>query len=150
MFCHKRNNRIDILKGLQIDEPMIFIPWDMDENTFIDKFKGHGASLVVEKYYFVKGVTVLGESHCNIGVYFDKTIRKVGISRDNYEGYNDYINSFAAFQAVLIKAFGKPSRRERVLNDFEDCEWKISDNITIRHYVMDRFGLEEHLYIEHS
>lgn len=149
MSYRKHNNRTDILKGLLIDTPKIFIPWDIDEKTFADEFKSHGVSQVAEKYYFVRGVTVLGESNCNIGVYFDKTLRKIGISRDNYAGYEDYIKSFKIFQTVLIREFGQPNKRERSLNDFEDCEWKISDNIKIYHYVMDRFGLEEHLYIEH-
>ena len=148
MFYHKRNDRTDILKGIKIDEPKIFIPWDIDEQTFADKFKSNSVSLVAEKYYSVKGVTILGESNCNIGVYFDNKLRKVGISRDNYAGYDDYIKSFKSFQAILIRGFGQPTKCERTLNDFEDCEWKISDSIKIYHYVMDRFGLEEHLYIE--
>ncbi len=150
MFYHKNNNQTDILKGLQIDEPMIFLPWDIDENGFIDMFKNHNMSLVVEKYYFVRDVTIFDNSHCNIGVTFDKMIRKVGISRNNYEGYDAYVKSFAEFQIALIREFGQPNKLEKALNDFESCEWRISDSIKIYHYVMDRFGLEEHLYIEHS
>lgn len=149
MFYHKCNDRTDILKGLQIDEPKIFIPWDIDEKTFAELFKNHGVSMVAEKYYFVKGVTVLGERNCNIGAYFDKTLRKVGISRDNYAGYKDYIESFKTFQNALIREFGQPNKCERTLNDFEDSEWRVSKNIKIYHYVMDRFGLEEYLYIEY-
>ena len=149
MLYHKHSNRTDILKGLQIDEPMIFLPWNIDEKGFIAMFENHNMSLVVEKQFFVRGVTIFGESRCNIGVTFDRTIRKVGISRDNYGGYNSYVKSFAEFQSALVKAFGQPNMREIVLDDFESCEWEISDSIKIYHYVMDRFGLEEHLYIEH-
>jgi hypothetical protein len=150
MFCYKRNNRARVLKGLQIDDPMIFLPWDIDENVFVDIFKNHNVSLVVRKHYFVRDVTIFSENHCNIGIIFDRTICKVSIARDNYEGYDAYVKSFVGFQTALTRDFGRPNRCEKTLNDFENCEWELSANIKIHHYVINRFGLEEHLYITHS
>jgi hypothetical protein len=32
--------KIDITKGFQIDEPLVFIPWDIEEATVINDTKG--------------------------------------------------------------------------------------------------------------
>lgn len=159
MFYHKQNSQANILKGLQIDEPMIFVPWDIDENVFSDMFKDHSISLVVENNYLVKDVTILGESHCNIGVQFDNIVSEVSISRDDYGEYHpDYMKSsealkialmrsFMSFQTALIREFGQPNKRE-ILDTFESFEWHIYSNIKIYHYIMDRFGLAEYLRIK--
>jgi len=165
MFYRKHNNQLDILKGVQIDEPNIFVPWDIDENDFTNMFKNHSVYLVVEKNYSVKDVTILGESHCNIGVVFNKTMCKIGVSRDiceednslkdksikTPEDFHAYLKkSFGIFQTALESAFGKPTKREESTTapNFESCEWDIGNKIKIYHYVMDRFGLAEYLFIE--
>ena len=163
-MCYQNNcNAEKLLLGIQIDKPEVFIPWDISEIDFVELFKCYSIDFVVEKNYFVKNVTVFGENHCNIGVTFEKTIRKVGISRDNCEEDNSlkdksiktpedfktYLEkSFKSFQFALEKEFGKPSKREKVLDEFESCEWDIDNKVKIYHYVMDRFGLAEYLWIE--
>ena len=152
-----------LLLGIQIDNPKVFIPWDISEMDFVELFKCHGIDFVVEKNYYVKNVTLFGENHCNIGVTFEKTIRKIGISRDNCEEDNSlkdkliktpegckiYLEkSFKSFQIALEKEFGKPTKRSKNETGFDECEWDIGKKIKIYHYVMDRFGLAEYLWIE--
>ena len=163
MFYRKQNNQTDILKGLQIDEPKIFIPWNIDENDFVNMFKNYTVARNIERYCGVKNITVFGEINCNIVAGFDKTICKFSISRDHCEEDNSlkdksiktpedfkiYLEkSFKNFQIALEKSFGKPSKRIKSLDSFESCEWNIGNKIKIYHYVMDRFGLVEYLHIE--
>jgi hypothetical protein len=154
MFCHEsfKNSKSfqKLFLGIPIEYPGIFIPWNINEIDFIELFQKHNVHKVMEKGYFVKDITFLSEKHCNMGVYFKNTLNKISFSRNDYNGLKDYIASFNNFQIALEKAFGKPNKQKSILSDFEDCEWEISDNIRIYHYVIDRFGLEEHLYIERN
>ena len=153
MFCDKQNNQTDIINGLQIDEPNIFIPWDINENGFVDIFENHNVVRNIEKYCGIKSVTVFGEINCNIIVKFGKTIREFGISRDYHEGYifeDDFLNkSFKNFQTALEKTFGKPTKARKGTDGFVNYVWEIDKTVEIQHYVMDRFGLAEYLYITH-
>ena len=149
MFYRDQNDKSSILKGVQIDEPMIFVPWDIDEIGFVGMFGNCNVAIVAEKNYMIKGATIWGEHHCNIGVVFDKRICKISVSRDNYEGYDDYVKSFEGFQAALTRNFGQATKHEKSFADFKNSIWEISQSITIRHYIIERFCFEEHLYIEH-
>ena len=152
MFYRKSNNPKDILKGLQIDDPKILIPWDINEDDFVDMFKNHNVARNSEKYCGIKNITVFGEINCNIVVEFDKTICKFSVSRNYPERYvfeDDYlIKSFNAFQIAIEKAFGKPTKKSKDETNFKNCEWDIGNKIKIYHFVMDRFGLGEYLRIE--
>ena len=102
MFYDKKT----IFDGVQIDNPMIFMPWDMNQESFINMFQNHGVSPVGEKGYFVKNVSIFGESDCNIGVGFDDTMRDVGIARSNYEEYHpDFMKSGKAVKTALIRSY---------------------------------------------
>jgi len=147
MYYPKRQNRITLLNGLQVDFPNVFIPWDTNEKSFEEKLCCHGFSLVVEKYYSAVNTVIFGEEHCIIGVKFEETISEFGISRDYYGGYDDYIRSYSAYHKAIERLFGKPDQRQKVLGEFEDCIWTIDRKIKIHHYVMERFCLEEHLRI---
>ena len=165
MFYHKSNKDI-LLQGVQFDEPKVFIPWNISEDKFMNVFPNCNVKRIVnENYYFVKEVTIFGESPCNIVVAFEKTMRKINISRDiceednslkdksikTPEDFHAYLKkSFGIFQTALESAFGKPTKREESTTapNFESCEWDIGNKIKIYHYVMDRFGLAEYLFIE--
>jgi len=148
MFHDKYKNRRNVLAGLQLENPAVFIPWEIEATDLLGMFEDKNISQITENGYWIKEVTVWGEDKCSLGVEFYKTIKKIGISRMNYGAYDNYVKSFEAFQVALIKEFGQPSERERILLDFENCKWKIDGKINIHHYVINRFGLEEHLYIE--
>ena len=45
--------KMDIDKGFQIDRPNIFVPWDIDEKTLKDLFKGHELKHVTTGYYTI-------------------------------------------------------------------------------------------------
>jgi len=141
----EQNAREELLSGVQIEEPSVFLNWDIKEDVFVEKFVN--ADNFREHGYFVGNIIFLGQ-HCNMGVSFSGTVDKISFGRDDYSGEDGLIKSFHTFQTALEKAFGSPTKRKPVLDHFESCVWDISDEIKIRHYVMDRFGLAEYLYIQ--
>ena len=137
----------NLLLGVQIEEPEFFIPWSIKENDFLKAFQTNEVRKVVEGCYFVKDVTFLSEN-CNMGVEFRQNLYRIAFSRDTYSGQGDYGISFANFQTALENTFGKPTKRSKTKMSFDDCEWIICNRIMIKHCIINRFGYEEHLYIE--
>ena len=154
MCCiSENNNQIEIQKGIYFDNPKFFLAWDTDENSFNNMFKNHHVSKVVEKYYGINDVTVFLEPHCNIGVKFDKAIHEIGIARDKAyfskkKKYDEMVKiSFCEFQVALKKAFGAPTTAQK-RDGLEEFWWLFENGVRIHHYLMNRFGLAEYLYIE--
>ena len=145
MFYQKQNNQATILSGLQIDAPMIFVPWDMTVKDVDGYFINHSLSRVTDNYYTIKDVKLFDTLICNIGFHFDDTLKRIEFFRDDY---SDLQKSYDDFQVVFESKFGKPSKRSISSTNFEDCEWDIANKIKIYHYIMDRFGLAEYLFIE--
>ena len=145
MFYHNRNNQLDISKGLQIDDPMAFVPWDTIANNIETCFPNNPLSCVTDSYYTIKDVRLFDTLTCNIGLHFDNMLKRIEFFRNDY---SDLRKSYNDFQMIFESKFGKPSKRSSDPTNFESCEWDISNKIKIYHYVMDRFGLEEHLFIE--
>jgi len=148
MLYLDHNDKANIHEGIQIDEPVMFIPWNTDEETFKEVFKHKNMHCVADKYYSIRGATIFGEGYCNIGITFENTIREVSISREHYDGLDDYVKSFLAYQTSLARRFGEPHKCKQMPNGFAHYEWYFGNSIIIRHYVMERFCLEEHLRIE--
>ena len=152
-MCHHKlisdgDVRKQLLYGVQIEDPKVLIPWGICVNDLVSMFQYYNLSQVTEEYYYVENISFIGEK-CNMGIYFKQTLYKIAFWRDDYQGRDDYIKSFNNFQSALEKVFGQPTEQKQVLIDFENCVWYIGENITIQHFVLDRFGLEENLYIEH-
>ena len=147
MSFHKHNSQIDILKGLQIDEPNVFVPWDKNVKDVEERFPKNLLIHITDGYYTIKDVTLFDILTCNIGLHYDhgNMLKRIEFFRNDYD---DLIKSYKDFQIVFENKFGKPIKRKKVLNHFESCEWDIEGKVKIHHYVMDRFGLAEYLYIE--
>lgn len=145
MLSHDRNSRTAILKGLQIEDPMVFISWDISVKDVGGKFKGYPICYVTDSYYTIKGAKLFNTLACNIGLHFENTLKRIEFFRDNY---SDLVKSYNDFQAIFESKFGKPSKWIITSTNFEACEWDIGNKVKICHYVMDRFGLAEYLYIE--
>jgi len=137
--------RLAILDGIQIDAPNVFIPWDLCESEVRKIFLNYQVSHIVDAYYAIKDVRIFNTLVCNIGLHFDKALSRVEFFRNDYA---DLHKSYNEFQKVFIGKFGKPSRRSRASAGFDSCEWDIDNRVKISHFVMDRFGLTEYMFIE--
>lgn len=139
--------KMDIDKGFQIDQPNIFVPWDIDENTLTDLFKGQKLKHVTTGYYTIN-CTSLDSLNCMIGFHFDPRsngrLNELEFFRMNYDNQQ---KSFDEFQNAFTNSFGQPSSTTKGNEGFNNYEWRLN-NVQIVHYVFDRFGPEEHMRIK--
>ena len=145
MFYHEHGSRAEILKGLQIDAPMVFILWDSNANDFEDCLLKHPLSHVTDNYYVIKNARLFDTLICNIGFHFENKLKRIEFFRDDYGNLRDSYNDI---QKRFECRFGKPYKCENVLDEFENSEWNIGNKVRIYHDVIDRFGLTEYLCIE--
>jgi hypothetical protein len=167
---------MNITIGYQIDQPGVFIPWDIDQKGLQDLLGEYGLKRITEGYYSISCVS-LGDLHHRLGFHFEiapdakkieelkKFANSVGtiertigpnfnLKREGKlreldffrEAYPNLKDSYDNFQIHFEKAFGKPSFTKKRNADFPNYEWKFKD-VSISHYVLDRFGSEEHLSI---
>jgi len=148
-FFNKVLKAKGIAEGYNIEKPLIFVPWGITAEKLEDLFKHHDLKKVTGGYYTIECVSLGGLKH-RLGFHFrqDKsgTLALLEFFRENYPDYN---KSFEEFQKHFTDCFGKPSKEYPINEEgFPSYEWNLHDGICIRHYIMDRFGLEERLYIE--
>ena len=144
MLLIEHDDNTSILKGLQFDDPMVFIPWNIGARVFETEFQNHQISCVTDGYYTVKDVRLFDILVCNVGFYFDTRLNRIEFFRNDYSNLQ---KSFNEFQTVFEANFGKPSKQANASTNYETYEWNIRNKIKIHHYVMDRFGLTEYLFI---
>ena len=142
MFYREHNRQTEILKGIQIDDPMVFVLWDYNASDTEYCFRNHQLSRVTDEYYVIKAAKLFGTLTCNIGFHFDKSLKRIELFR---EEYLDLRKSYNDFQKRFEYEFGKPGKREMNPDGFESCEWRFGNKVIIYHDVIDRFGLTEYL-----
>lgn len=174
-----KNRKMNIDKGFQIDEPNVFVPWDIDEKGLENLLGNYGLRKIKDGYHCISCKSLGGLSH-ELGFHFEIKEDENKIKElENYlksfsiilmkvgpdfnpkregklkeleffrQSYQNLKESFDEFQAYFEKEFGKPRKSKLVKNGcgFMHYEWKFR-NVRIYHYLMDRFGPEEHLRIE--
>ncbi len=175
-FLHNSPPR-NLAIGYQIDEPKVFIPWDIDENGLRSLLDKYGLIKVTDGYYYLACKSLGGLRH-ELGFHFQindekatqdfekhmaalgaKVVKKIEPRRDQTrdgklikleffrKGPRDIKKSFDEFQSVFETAFGKPNRSENSTSAEPSHEWRFR-GIKIHHFILDRFGPEEHLAIE--
>lgn len=172
----RRLPKMNINIGFQIDQPNVFVPWDIDQKGLIELLRGHEVQKVAEGYYSISCISLEGLHH-KLGFHFEikpdakkieefeklidsigTRIRKVGPAFNSKregklreleffrEAYPILRESYDDFQSHFEKTFGKPFCTENKDSEFRHYEWQFKD-VNIYHYVIDRFGPEEHLRI---
>ncbi|PTQ93130.1 hypothetical protein C8P68_1092 [Mucilaginibacter yixingensis] len=137
---------MDIQRGIQIDKPSIFVPWDVDVEQLSVLFKLNPLKRVTDKYYTIACELFDGLS-CYLGFHFkpgtNESLRELEFFRDRYD---DLQWSFEDFQSHLEKVFGLPDERYPIEEGFSGGHWLFNDTLIV-HRVFDRFGPEEHVRI---
>jgi hypothetical protein len=144
---HAEKDKMNIQEGYKIDEPDIFITWDIDEQTLTEKLNGHDFKHVTTGYYTIPCKSLNGLS-CMLGFHFEP--RKNGILSELEffrTDYSDQKKSFNDFQTHFEKEFGKPTSKSDGNEGFKNYAWNF-ESVQIVHYVFDRFGPEEHMRIK--
>jgi hypothetical protein len=79
VVLHAEKDEMNIQEGYKIDEPDIFILWDIDEQNLTQKLNGHDFKHVTTGYYTISCKSVNGLS-CMLGFHFE--IRKNGLLKE--------------------------------------------------------------------
>ncbi|WP_157366879.1 hypothetical protein [Algoriphagus vanfongensis] len=147
VVLHAEKDKMNIQEGYKIDEPDIFVPWDIDEQTLTQKLNGHDFKHVTAGYYTIS-CTSLNGLCCMLGFHFEPrkngNLNELEFFRTDY---NDLEKSFNNFQSHFEKEFGKPTSEANGNEGYKNYAWKF-ESVQIVHYVFDRFGPEEHMRIK--
>jgi hypothetical protein len=136
---------MDLRVGFTLEDPPVTIPWTVtvaDLRRLMD-----GRLREVTLGYFTATCRSLGGMEHELGFHF---VPRGGDRLDELEffrrSYADRQASFEEFQRHFEAAFGPPHRTGPGTEGFPSHEWTVS-GATIVHFVIDRFGPEEHLRI---
>lgn len=138
---------MNIQEGFKIDEPDVFIPWDIDEQILTQKLNEYDFKHVTTGYYTISCKSLNG-LNCMLGFHFEP--RKNGLLNELEFFRTDYLDqekSFTEFQFYFENEFGKPTSESKGNEGFKNYTWNL-DHVQIVHYVFDRFGPEEHMRIK--
>jgi hypothetical protein len=136
--------------GLQLDGPHLFIPWNITEDELVQLVGIERLRHVTAGYYTMTCQSMGGLTH-RLGFHFaPRESGRLAYFEFFQDGSKGLRESFDAFQRRLVVTFGKPTSFGRPYDDdsgepaLPTCRWEIAGT-EILHYVMDRFGPEEHL-----
>jgi hypothetical protein len=138
---------MDLARGFEIEDPPVVVPWGSTE----DEVRLLLPSLreVTPGYLTGEVVSLRGLRHM-LGFHFQPRNRGRLVELELYRSsYLDLQASFAEFQRHLEATFGPPQESRPAGDGFPAYGWKVG-RTTIRHYVFDRFGPEEHVEVQLS
>jgi hypothetical protein len=137
---------MDLKRGFTIDDPPITIPWKITGEKLVE-IGGRDGLEEVTRGYYVATCKALGGLDVRIGFHFDAGVK--GRLRE-IELFGRFAKSlpesFAEFQRRLEQSFGPPTSSEQGTDGFAQHVWR-KRGADVRHYVFERFGLEEHVRI---
>ena len=137
---------MDLISGFQIESPSVFVPWGISESQLQSLLEEHGLKQVTHGYYTMSCVSLGGLSH-QLGFHFHPRhhgiLNELEFFRRSYESLKA---SFDDFQEHFERSFGEPTAEQCETEEFPAFSWSLN-GVRIIHYVMDRFGLEEHMRI---
>jgi hypothetical protein len=138
-----------IIFGFQLDNPNLFIPWNITQKNLIELFCEYELKKVTTGYFTTSCISLGELNHC-LGFHFkpenSNELKKLDFFKNDY---SDIEFSFNEFQKYFVNKFGHPTKiYPKNEEGYNSYEWKINHNIKIFHYIFNRFGLEEHMYIE--
>jgi hypothetical protein len=138
--------------GLQLDDPNAFVRWGIGEDDLVRLVGTERLKRVTDGYYTMSCKSLGGLAH-RLGFHF---LPREGGRLAYLEFFQpqpqDLARSFDEFQRHLVAAFdepnsyGQPFVEEPGKRRLPSCRWQIGD-VEVLHFVLDRFGPEEHLTI---
>ncbi len=138
--------------GLRLEEPDVWIRWGASVTEVLNALTHSGLSEPqrVTAGYYTSSCRALGGLKVQVGFHFEPE-SDAGVLQelelfDN--GEREIERSYRLFHEKLVQQFGNPMREEPgpLGESMPNCEWRVG-SVSVMHYVMDRFGPEEHLRI---
>lgn len=139
---------MELREGFTIEEPAVSVPWGITEAELVTLIEAPELRRVTRAYYTLPA-TVLGGLRCMLGFHF--LGRRGGLSELEFfrTAYPDLRASFEEFQRHVERVFGPPTRTSPGGEGLPSHEWRLS-GVSIVHFVLDRFGPEEHMRIRRA
>ncbi len=146
-FFKKKN----MVPKFEIDRPKLSITPNTSKLMTLLKNAGVAYTVVTNGYITFEGHVFNCDCPLMIGIHFNAIkIEFIEIfrPREYYQSEHFDINvSFSELSAVLKKRYGNPLvTTSASINGYPCEQWTTTDYI-VNHYIMDRFGPEEHLHI---
>lgn len=139
---------MDLKIGFQLEDPDVMVPWSISPVELEQLIVSSSLERVTEGYYTTP-VQCLGGLRCMLGFHFEPPqegmLQELEFFRSRSSHYSQF-GSFEEFQRHFEAAFGRPTRASQSSEEFPSYTWALED-ATIVHYVVDRFGPEEHMRI---
>lgn len=136
---------MDLRVGFTLEDPLVTVPWTV---TVAELRRLLGPRLrEVTRGYFTVTCRSLGGIEHELGFHF---VPRDGDQLAELEffrrSYADQRRSFDEFQRHFEAEFGPPDHTRPGTEGFPQHEWTVP-GATIVHYVINRFGPEEHMRI---
>jgi hypothetical protein len=140
---------INLCEGFRIEEPSLLVPWKIRESQLTQLFLDHPLRHVTAGYYTTSCTSLCGLAHM-LGFHFHPRRGGVLVELEFFRrAYPDMSASYREFQQHLESTFGSPTSTTPGNEGFPSCTWSVP-GATVRHFVFDRFGPEEHVRIQHT
>lgn len=99
---------MNIENGFKIDQPNVFVPWDIEEKELKELFKGAYFTKVTTGYYVTHG-ECLGGLKCKIGFHFDPIknaqLKELEFFRTNYATMPTFPHHIMSFKNSSLDNF---------------------------------------------
>lgn len=130
--------------GFTLDDPPVTPRWGSTPAA-IRADLGDRVREVTPLYLVVSDAASLGGLTCHVGLHFDdrQRLQELEFFRSSYA---EPQASFDGFQRHFEAAFGRPGMSRPGTAGFPDHRWVVR-RVEIVHYVIDRYGPEEHMRV---
>lgn len=146
-FFHKKR----AVASFKIDCPRFSIAANSHNIESLLKDAGIEYTVVTDGYITFSGYVFDSNVPLMIGIHFNShKVKFIEIFRtlEYYQSEQYDINvSFDELSIILTRKYGKPLITTSASISGYPCEQWITPNFIVNHYIMDRFGPEEHLHI---
>lgn len=137
---------MDLTRGFQIEEPNVLVRWGISEKELVELLGTHGLRPITGGYYTISCSSLGGLRH-ELGFHFTPRAHGRLTELEFFRRTaKELQSSFAEFQHYFEKNFGPPAQSADGLENFPSHKWLMGP-VEIVHYVIDRFGPEEHMRI---
>lgn len=135
---------MDLTKGIQLTSPNKFVPWGIDALGLQDLFDDKPIKKITKGYYTID-CEPLPDLFCVLGFHLHQydVLTELEFFRRNY---SDPKASYEDFQQHFEAVLGMPTKTTEGYEGYPRHEWAISGAVVV-HYIIDRFGPEEHMCI---
>jgi hypothetical protein len=143
-------SKSELALGLRLEDPAVLIPWGASIDEVLGMFRAHGRDepRKVTASYYTSATRLVGGTRVKVGFHFGRKEAPAGLEQfelfDN--GEREIEKSYQLFHRSLVEQFGEPSlqRAGDLGASMPYCEWR-AGSVQLVHYVIDRFGPEEHV-----